>query len=89
MLSPQEAYEAFKKKKPNTMAEKVSEFESVYLISDCRNGDLVDDDYTIDKNSGEVKAIDFVECTELIKALGDVDPPEYSIKNGKVTKRGD
>lgn len=88
MISPQEAFDIFNKAKPINQTDYMSEFEHVYLLSTSGSGDSDGDYITVNKQTGKVDEIDFLGYMDLIRALGDEDPPEYDIKNGKVTKRG-
>lgn len=79
MITYKEAYELFKRKFPNTKADTIFDFVDCFCISDAVNGDMVDADYSIDKQTGEIKELSFFEFTEKVKSMGESEIASYTV----------
>jgi len=80
MISPNEAYNIFKKNvKEKIVTNVVVDWGDIYTISNTMQGDFVTDDYSINKTTGEFKELDFLDVMNIIKSHDD-DPVYYTIK---------
>ena len=80
MISPNEAYNIFKKNvKEKIVTNVVVDWGDIYTISNTMQGDFVTDDYSINKTTGEFKELDFLDVMNIIKSHDD-DPVYYTIE---------
>ena len=81
MLTPKEAYLKFLEFKKDSPAESIGEWYDgkSYIISNAKDGDYVDDDYLIDKNTGKIRELGFDEYIKTIQKLPEeeLDNPKY------------
>lgn len=71
MLTPKEAYLLFIDCFPNSPAEVIGEWfnDNYYFISNSKHDDFVDDDYLINKRTGEITKLAFDEYVQYIQSL--------------------
>ena len=82
MITPKEAWLIFKKKFPDTPADSISDFGNYYLCSNGAAGDMIDDDWIIDKKTGELRELDFIEYMDLVRQLPEDEPDiTYNVKD--------
>lgn len=79
-MTAKEAYKIFKKKIPNLQTNIVEDWEIYFVIRNGKEGDMVDDDWKIDKKTSEFSAFDFNDRIEAMKNLPeDWIPTGYEI----------
>ena len=71
MVTPREAFDLFKKKFPKARTESVCDCGNFYTVGMSIDGDTSSDVYTIDKKTGTIKEIDFLEQMEIAKSEGE------------------
>lgn len=80
MITPNDAYSIFKKNvKEKIVTNVIVDWGDIYTISNAISGDFVSNDYSIDKTTGEIKSLNFLDMTNLIKSH-EGDPVYYTIK---------
>jgi len=80
MITPNEAYNIFKKNvKEKIVTNVVVDWGDIYTISNVIPGDFVTNDYSINKTTGEIKSLDFLDVMNIIQSHED-DPVDYTIK---------
>lgn len=81
MLSPKEAYSLCKKKFPETERTDIADFREFYTFTPAIKGDMVDEDYKVDKETGEIKLFEFDEYMSFMqKQDEDFNPKTYDFK---------
>lgn len=80
MITPNDAYSIFKKNvKEKIVTNVVVDWGDIYTISNAISGDFVSNDYSINKTTGEIKSLNFLDMANLIKSH-EGDPVYYTIK---------
>jgi len=80
MISLEEAIEIFFKAFPDSKADTIFDYGDCYYIENAVRGDFVDGGYIIDKTTGKLSSIDFLEWTNMIRQHSEDDLPEYKIQ---------
>lgn len=81
MLSILEAYELFKKKFPEAKGETIHDWGEYYTCNMYIDGDTADDEYTIDKKTGDIKKRDFLEYMDAVSKVSLDDIKAYKISD--------
>lgn len=78
MITPKEAYDLFKDQYPKAYVPLISDFGDYYMVNIAGS----DEDYKIDKKTGAISEMSFLEYMAKIKEIGDDDDayPEYSFE---------
>ena len=86
MITPKEAYDLFKKEFPRTEAETITDDygSGYYIISNCIEGDMVDDSYAIDKNTGRIHQITLLNADDYISDYDEDDPSTMKWKTYRI-----
>ena len=80
MLSPIDAYNVFMKKFPDTLTETIFDWGDFYTCGRCHDGDMVDDEWKIDKETGKITEIDLLDHIHELKLHNDEDVTEHHVK---------
>ena len=81
MITPEEAYNIIKQRYPDNALKTVTEFETCYSVPYAIvENDMVDTDYKVDKETGEVSMLWFDEYIELMKPYHDELPKTYTFE---------
>lgn len=80
MINEIDAYNILKKRIPDLKCNIVSDWGDFYSISNAEEGDLIDDDWKIDKRSGIISVFSIDDMSkELQKHSDDCSPTGYEI----------
>lgn len=80
MITPNEAYNIFKKNaKEKIVTNVVVDWGDIYTISNTMQGDFATNDYSINKTTGEIKELDFLDAMNIIQTHED-EPVYCTIK---------
>ena len=81
MLTPKEAATKFVSFKPDSVAETISDWYDgkSYFISNSKGNDFVDECYLINKETGKIESLDFLDYVNTIQDLSEdeIDNPKY------------
>ncbi len=81
MLTPKEAYDLCKKKFPDTTRTDIADFGEFYTFTPAIKGDMVDEDYKVNKETGEIEPFWFDEYASFMqKQDDDYTPKVYDFK---------
>ena len=82
MLTVNEAYRLFKDKFPDAKTDVIYDWGEYYTCGRFASGDMVDDEWVIDKRTGKIRERDFLEYINELNRLGDdFVAKSYSVKN--------
>lgn len=83
MLTPQDAFNLVQKNVKGFDGDPiVGDLGSVYYISNGHKGDMdCEGEYTVDKNSGVITEITFLDYINAVRKLGDEVPKSYKVKS--------
>ena len=81
MLKPNEAYELFIEKFPDVKTESLGEIGNYYTCTRSIDNDMTDDFWKIDKNTGIISEMDFLEYLDEVKMY----PENYKFNVYKVS----
>lgn len=79
MLTPKEAYALFCKKYPKTQSHTIIDVGKYYSISRAPEGSFVDDTHYINKQTGEIKEMDFDSEMEYMSTVDKSIIKEYKV----------
>ena len=80
MISPNEAYNIFKKNaKEKIVTNVVADWGDIYTISNTAPGDFACFDYSVNKTTGEIKDLEFLDMMNIIQSHED-EPVYCTIK---------
>ena len=83
MLTAKQAYEIFKKRFPNAETETIFDWGDFITCSQYADGGVHDDEWKIDRKTGELVEMDFLEHIEELKKHDEEQLNEIKVKDLK------